>query len=92
MRNINGDLAIPGVGETRADRYEAFDSLPPAIRRMLADAPFDMSATEFEKQYRRLRHNGFTDQEILAVAGPSLADVVKNSSRLCYGPNHPQAA
>lgn len=92
MRNINGDLAIPRIAETRSARYEAFDNLPPPIRRMLAEAPFDMSATEFDQQYRRLRRNGFTDQDILAVAGPSLNDVIKNSARLCYGPGHPQAA
>lgn len=77
--NVNGKFSIPYHASTMAD----FDALPPHIRKILRDAPYSISASAVLEQIK---------------AGSGLYGIeyaihltMKESTRLTYGPDHPQA-
>lgn len=76
----------------RAREWQAFDRLPPAIRRQLAGLAYDYAALDWMAAWRKAQRQGCRVAEFYAaVADMHRRDIAINVRRT-YGPTHPEAA
>lgn len=71
----------------KVEHYRLYDALPPALRQVMAQAPFNYDIRPF---YRRYQQGG----SIPALRAAFIAHICKDLQDAClqtYGPDHPDA-
>lgn len=80
------------VGKTHLDVY---DDLPPQLRKLLADGPYQYSPVDMAVFYQKLLATGMTHDEIIDTITAKWRDMerrsVKFETQNLYGLDHPQA-
>jgi len=86
------------VGENvkvELDHLSCYDSLPPPIRRALADAPYSIAVKDIVEWIERLRLTGVDDYQIVEILlgrfRSYISQKVQSEAVRLYGKEHPQA-
>lgn len=82
--NHGGNFVSPGA--ERRSPMEVYDRLPPPIRRLVAEAPYDYTTENIEL---KIKECGEIETHRLMAAKMSMH--VKLNALAAYGPDHPQA-
>lgn len=76
---------IPNLPESHLS-MERYDTLPPAIRQILRDAPYNFSISSV-----RLQRMSADGKELAEEMQRNIPDIIKSAASAAYGPDHPQA-
>ena len=76
--NRGGEIAVAQIPRTRAERMARYDALPPRVRKLLQDAPYNLSVTHAGVLMKSDKANRAT-----------LTRIARESALATYGSNYP---
>lgn len=87
MNNLGGTIntKYKVVSVSVHDRMEAYDNLPPNMRKLFREAPFLLTVSE------KFKNRKVSDDDIVRFE-KRLKEIQKESTRLTYGITHPEAS